>query len=60
MARSVDDAYWRDLESHAHLREIQELIRQEIRKKSIRVRPDRDGSIRIVPVRQPPIQEPRR
>ena len=51
MARSGDDAYWRDLESHAHLPEVQEIIREEIKKGTIRVRPNPDGSIRIVPVR---------
>ena len=30
MARSADEAHWRDLESHAHLPEVQERIRQEI------------------------------
>ena len=58
MARSGDDAYWRDLESHAHLPEVQELIRQEIQKGTIRVRPNPDGSIRIMPVRQPEIRDP--
>ena len=47
MARSGDDAYWRELESHAHLPEVQELIRQEVQKGTIRVRPNPDGSIRI-------------
>ena len=60
MARSGDDAHWRDLEAHAHLLEVQELIRQEIQKGTIRVRPDPDGSIRIMPVRQPGTQEPRK
>jgi hypothetical protein len=50
MARSGDDAYWRDLESHAHRPEVQELIRQEIQQGAIRVRPTSDGSNRIVPV----------
>jgi hypothetical protein len=51
MARSGDNAYLRDLESHAHLLEVQEVIREEIRNGTIRVRPNPDGSIRIVPVR---------
>ena len=51
MAHAGDDHYWRDLESHAHLTEVQEVIREEIRKGMIRVRPNPDGSIRIVPVR---------
>ena len=59
MARSGDDAYWRDLESHAHLPEVQELIRQEIQKGTIRVRANPDGSIRIVPVRPSKTQKPK-
>ena len=59
MACSGDDAYWRDLEAHAHLPEVQELIRREIQKGTIRVRPNPDGSIRIVPVRQAEAQKPR-
>ena len=53
MARSGDDAYWRDLESRAQLPDVQEIIRQEIQKGTIRVRPNPDGSLRIVPVRRP-------
>jgi hypothetical protein len=45
------EARWRDVESNAHLPEVQEVIREEIRKGTIRVRPNPDGSIRIVPVR---------
>ena len=60
MARLGNYAYWRDLESHAHLPEVQELIRLEIQKGTIRVRPTSDGSIRIVPVRPPEAQEPTR
>ncbi len=51
MARLDDDTYLRDLESHAHLPEVQEVIREEIRKGTIRVRPKPGGGIRIVPVR---------
>jgi hypothetical protein len=51
MARSGDSAYWRDLESHAHLPDVQELIREEIQRGTIRVRPTPDGGIRIMPVR---------
>jgi hypothetical protein len=58
MACSGDDAYWRDLEAYAHLAEVQELIRQEILNGTIRVRPNPDGSIRIVPVREPEIRDP--
>jgi hypothetical protein len=50
MARWGDESYWRDLESHAHLPEVQELIRQEIRNGTIRVRPKPGGGIRIVPI----------
>jgi hypothetical protein len=58
MARSVDNAYWRDLESHAHLPEVQELIRQEVQQGTIRVRPKPGGGIRIVPVGMPEREEP--
>ena len=60
MARSGDDAYWQDLEAHARLPEAQEVIRQEIKKGTIRVRPNPDGTIRIVPVRQPDTRGPRK
>ena len=59
MARSGDEADWRDLESQTHVPEVQELIRQEMRKGTIRVRPNVDGGIRIVPVRQDETQGPR-
>ena len=59
MARSGDDADWRGLESQTHVPEVQELIRQEIQKGTIRVRPQPDGGIRIVPVRQAEAQGPR-
>jgi hypothetical protein len=59
MARTRDSEYWRDLEAHAHLPEVQELIRQEIRMGTIRVRPNPDGSIRIVPVKRLETREPR-
>ena len=51
MAHSGDDAYWRGHETYAHLREVEEVIREEIRKGTLRVRPNPDGSIRIVPLR---------
>jgi hypothetical protein len=60
MATSGNDAYWRDLESHAHLPDVQELIREEIQKGWIRVRPNPDGSIRIVPLRAPETPRPKR
>jgi len=59
MIHPTDEARWRELESNAHLPDVQELIRQEIQKGTIRVRPNPDGSIRIVPVRQPETQEPK-
>jgi hypothetical protein len=59
MKHLTDEAYWRDLESNAHLPDVQELIRQEIQNGTIRVRPRPDGGIRIVPVRPPEAQEPR-
>jgi hypothetical protein len=59
MIHPTDEARWRELESNAHLPEVQELIRQEIQKGTIRVRPNPDGSIRIVPVQQPETREPR-
>ena len=45
--------------SDAHLPEVQEIIRDEIRKGTIRVRPHPDGGIRIVPLRPREAQEPR-
>jgi len=52
------EARWRELESNAHLPDVQELIRQEIRKGTIRVRPKPGGGIRIVPVGVPEREEP--
>ena len=45
MIHPTDDARWRELESNAHLPEVQELIRQEILNGTIRVRPKRGGGI---------------
>ena len=39
MIHPTDEARWRELESNAHLPEVQELIRQEILNGTIRVRP---------------------
>ena len=58
MTQSADDAYWRDLETNAHRPEVQELIREEIQRGTIRVRPSRDGRIRIVPVDRPESEQP--
>ena len=45
-----DEARWRELELNADLPDVQEVIRQEIRRGTIRVRPTRVGGILIVPV----------
>jgi len=58
MIHPTDEARWRDLESKAHLPEVQELIRQEVQRGTIRVRPKRDGGIRILPVVVPESEEP--
>lgn len=58
MIHPTDDARWRELESNADLSDVQELIRHEIRRRTIRVRPRRQGGIRIVPVGIPEIEEP--
>jgi hypothetical protein len=50
MNHPTEKAYWRDLESNAHLPDVQELIRQDIERGMIRVSPDREGGIRIMPV----------
>ena len=47
--RSMEQRF-RDLESHADLPEVQELIQREIRMGKIRVLPNRKGGIRIIPV----------
>jgi hypothetical protein len=45
-----DDSRWRELELNADLPDAQAVIRQEIRRGTIRVRPTRTGVILIVPV----------
>jgi hypothetical protein len=50
MPCSDEDVRWWEVESLAYLSEVQDLIREEIREGTIRVRPKPDGSIRIVPV----------
>ena len=58
MIHPIDEARWRELESNAHLPDVQELIRQEIQSGTIRVRPKLRGGIRIVPVGMPESEEP--
>jgi hypothetical protein len=58
MKHPTDEARWRELESNAHLPEVQKLIRQEILNGTIRVRPKPRGGIRIVPVGMPEREEP--
>ena len=58
MIHPTDEARWRELESNAHLPDVQELIRQEILNGTIRVCPKRGGGIRIVPVGIPESGEP--
>ncbi len=50
MIHRSDHARWRDLEYTADLPDVQEIIRQEIRCGTIRVRPKRGGGIRILPI----------
>ena len=57
MIHSTNEAYWRELESNAHLPNVQELIRQEILSGTIRVRPRPAGGIRIVRVGVPENEE---
>ena len=58
MIHPTDEARWRELESKAHVPDVQELIRQEILSGTIRVRPKRGGGIRILPVGIPEKEEP--
>lgn len=58
MIHPTDEARWRELESKAHLPEVQALIRYEILNGTIRVRPKPGGGIRIVPVGIPESEEP--
>ena len=58
MIHRTDEARWRELESNAHLPEVQELIRQEILSGTIRVRPKPGGGIHILPVGIPEREEP--
>jgi hypothetical protein len=49
MPHRSDESRWRDLESEAHLPEVQEIIREEIQNGTIRVQPKPGGGICIVP-----------
>ncbi len=58
MIHPTDEARWRELESKAHLPDVQELIRQEVQRGTIRVRPKPGGGIRILLVGIPESEEP--
>jgi hypothetical protein len=49
MAHPKVQSYWGDVEAHAHLPEVQQLIREEIRNGTVRVRTTPDGGIRVMP-----------
>ena len=53
MIHRTDEARWRELEANAHLPDVQERIRQEILRGTIRVRPKPGGGIRIMLVGVP-------
>jgi hypothetical protein len=53
MMHRMYHTYWRDLEADAERPEVQELIRREICRGTIRVRPKPGGGIRILPVGMP-------
>jgi hypothetical protein len=57
MIHPTCESRWRDLEANAHLPEVQEIIRREIRDGTIRVRPKPGGGIRIMPVGEPESEE---
>ena len=57
MNHRTEDTRWHDLESNAHLPDVQEVIRQEIQNGTISVRPKPGGGIRIVPVGMPESEE---
>ncbi len=58
MTHPTNEVLWRELESKAHLPEVQELMREEILSGTIRVRPKPDGGIRILPVGIPEMEDP--
>jgi hypothetical protein len=53
MPHRSDESRWRDLESDAHLPEVQDNIREEIQNGMIRVQPKPGGGICIVPIDMP-------
>jgi hypothetical protein len=50
VATHDEETRWAHLEARAHLPEAQDEIRAEIFKETIRVVPDRDGGVRIIPL----------
>jgi hypothetical protein len=58
MIHPTNEAYWRELESNADLPDVQELIRQEIQRGTIRVRPKPGGGIRILTIGMTESEEP--
>jgi hypothetical protein len=55
MTLPSNDVSWRSLEAKAGEPEVQEWIRREIFKGTIRVVPVRGGGIRIIPIRDSPL-----
>jgi hypothetical protein len=53
MPHRSDEARWRDLESEAHLPEVQHSIQEEIHNGTIRIRPKPGGGICIEPIEIP-------
>ncbi len=51
MTHWAEEARWRDLESNAHLPEVQDHIRHAIKSGTIRVHPNSEGRIRIELIR---------
>jgi hypothetical protein len=48
---------WEELQARAHLPEVQELIRREIYRGTIRVVPLPDGGLKIIPNRDRPLAQ---
>jgi hypothetical protein len=53
MTHQANEDRWPDLESDAHLPEVQKIIREGIRNGSIRVQPKPGGGICVVPMHMP-------